>query len=195
VALPAAVKVPGAAGPPLLLAETWADIDPTGWWVGEKHDGVRAYWDGARFLSRLGNVYHFEHLDRPETRQPDLRLGCRDGRRADRICPLPVEVDQSIGLEPGEPHPPQRADQFEVVQTTGPAVEPDQWRVTSRTDLAYGLSRVIDDEDAVVESDVVPGLTPERLGVGLEAGEGVVVWEVGENLGGLGGGVRLWGWR
>ena len=57
-ALPAAVKVPGAAGPPLLLAETWADTDPTGWWVSEKLDGVRAYWDGAQFLSRLGNVYH-----------------------------------------------------------------------------------------------------------------------------------------
>ena len=38
--------------------------------------------------------------------------------------------------------------------------------------------RVVDDEDAVVEADVVPGLAPERLGVGLEAvqqsGEGVV---------------------
>ena len=57
-ALPQAVKPPGAAGPPLLLAEVWADSDPAGWWVSEKLDGVRAYWDGAKFLSRLGNVYH-----------------------------------------------------------------------------------------------------------------------------------------
>jgi DNA ligase-1 len=32
--------------------------DLAGWWMSEKLDGVRAYWDGQRFLSRLGNVYH-----------------------------------------------------------------------------------------------------------------------------------------
>src|SRR5215468_3687583 len=48
-----------AAAPPLLLAETWAnDLDLTGWWMSEKLDGVRAYWDGKQFLSRLGNPYH-----------------------------------------------------------------------------------------------------------------------------------------
>ena len=26
--------------------------------MSEKLDGVRAYWDGKRFLSRLGNTYH-----------------------------------------------------------------------------------------------------------------------------------------
>ena len=55
---PKALKEPGAAGPPVLLAETWADGDPAGWWVSEKLDGVRAYWDGTRFVSRLGNTYH-----------------------------------------------------------------------------------------------------------------------------------------
>ncbi len=43
--------------PPLLLAERWEDQDPTGWWMSEKLDGVRAYWDGSRFISRLGNAY------------------------------------------------------------------------------------------------------------------------------------------
>src|SRR5947209_4846684 len=48
-----------AAGPPLLLAETWDNAtDLTGWWMSEKLDGVRAYWDGRQFLSRLGNLYH-----------------------------------------------------------------------------------------------------------------------------------------
>ena len=49
-----------AAGeaPPLLLAHSWeGDVDLTGWWMSEKLDGVRAYWDGSRFLSRLGNAY------------------------------------------------------------------------------------------------------------------------------------------
>jgi DNA ligase 1 len=45
--------------PPLLLAETWdGGVDPAGWLLSEKLDGVRAYWDGSRFLSRLGNPFH-----------------------------------------------------------------------------------------------------------------------------------------
>jgi DNA ligase-1 len=47
------------AGPPLLLAESWDNArDLTDWWMSEKLDGVRAYWDGKRFLSRQGNLYH-----------------------------------------------------------------------------------------------------------------------------------------
>lgn len=42
----------------LLLAEQWDERDPAGWWLSEKLDGVRAYWDGRRFLSRRGNVFH-----------------------------------------------------------------------------------------------------------------------------------------
>jgi DNA ligase 1 len=45
--------------PQLLLANSWEnDADLTGWWMSEKLDGVRAWWDGKQFLSRLGNVYH-----------------------------------------------------------------------------------------------------------------------------------------
>jgi DNA ligase-1 len=46
-------------GPPILLANPWDnDQDLTGWWMSEKLDGVRAYWDGKVFLSRLGNRYY-----------------------------------------------------------------------------------------------------------------------------------------
>jgi DNA ligase-1 len=46
-------------GPPILLAQTWTpDIDPTGYWMSEKLDGVRAYWNGENFISRQGNTYH-----------------------------------------------------------------------------------------------------------------------------------------
>jgi DNA ligase 1 len=46
-------------GPPILLANPWDnDQDLTGWWMSEKLDGVRAYWDGKAFISRLGNRYH-----------------------------------------------------------------------------------------------------------------------------------------
>ncbi len=45
--------------PPLLLAHTWDnETDLSGWWMSEKLDGVRAYWDGKQFLSRQGNLYH-----------------------------------------------------------------------------------------------------------------------------------------
>jgi DNA ligase-1 len=45
--------------PPLLLAESWDCVtDPKGWWLSEKLDGVRAYWDGKQFLSRQGNLFH-----------------------------------------------------------------------------------------------------------------------------------------
>lgn len=44
--------------PPLLLAHRWdPDTDLTGWWMSEKLDGVRAYWNGQKFLSRTGNEY------------------------------------------------------------------------------------------------------------------------------------------
>jgi DNA ligase-1 len=47
------------AGPPLLLAERWDNAqDLTGWWLSEKLDGVRAYWDGKSLISRLGNRFH-----------------------------------------------------------------------------------------------------------------------------------------
>lgn len=48
-----------ATEPPLLLAEAWDNaLDLSGWWMSEKLDGVRAYWDGRQFLSRQGNLYH-----------------------------------------------------------------------------------------------------------------------------------------
>src|SRR5262245_21140873 len=43
-------KKSGGDAPPLLLAETWqSDVDLTGWWMSEKLDGVRAFWDGKTF--------------------------------------------------------------------------------------------------------------------------------------------------
>jgi DNA ligase-1 len=44
--------------PPVLLAHAWKDEDVTGWWISVKMDGVRAWWDGKNFISRLGNIYH-----------------------------------------------------------------------------------------------------------------------------------------
>ena len=39
----------------VMLAHSWKDQDPTGWWMSEKLDGMRAYWDGHGLFSRNGN--------------------------------------------------------------------------------------------------------------------------------------------
>jgi DNA ligase-1 len=44
---------------PLLKGDPWdGEQDVTGWWISEKFDGVRAYWDGKQFLSRGYNIYY-----------------------------------------------------------------------------------------------------------------------------------------
>jgi DNA ligase-1 len=61
VALPAIAgeEAPAKDVPPLLLAERWDNAqDLSGWWMSEKLDGVRAYWDGRSLISRLGNRFH-----------------------------------------------------------------------------------------------------------------------------------------
>lgn len=43
--------------PDLLLAQDYQDnIDVSQYWVSEKLDGVRAYWDGKQLISRGGNI-------------------------------------------------------------------------------------------------------------------------------------------
>lgn len=60
-AAPAAPKLQEKSSvPPVLLAHSFedADVNPVGWWMSEKLDGIRAYWDGTRFISRQGNIFH-----------------------------------------------------------------------------------------------------------------------------------------
>jgi DNA ligase-1 len=52
---PAAVQVPVASAPALMHARLWqAGDDPKGYWVSEKLDGVRAFWDGHALRFRSG---------------------------------------------------------------------------------------------------------------------------------------------
>ena len=40
-----------------MLATHWNEsMDPVGWWMSEKYDGIRAYWNGTTLISRNGNV-------------------------------------------------------------------------------------------------------------------------------------------
>lgn len=48
-----------ATPPPLWLANTYqANADLRNFWVSEKFDGVRGYWDGQQLLTRGGTVLH-----------------------------------------------------------------------------------------------------------------------------------------
>ena len=67
---PSFVPAGEAQAPPLLLADVYRDdVDVDRYWVSEKLDGVRAYWDGERLVSRSGNRFDappwfVEHLPR-----------------------------------------------------------------------------------------------------------------------------------
>ncbi len=50
--------VSDGAPPPLLLANVYAEPqDLAAYWVSEKLDGVRAYWNGEQLISRQGNPF------------------------------------------------------------------------------------------------------------------------------------------
>lgn len=57
--LPAFTSISFAATPPALtLAKKYAGVlDLKDYWVSEKYDGVRAYWDGDQLISRNGGVF------------------------------------------------------------------------------------------------------------------------------------------
>ncbi|GAA5946598.1 hypothetical protein JCM10213_006641 [Rhodosporidiobolus nylandii] len=71
-------------GMELLLANKFeidGKKDPTGWWISEKLDGIRAYWDGQSTLwSRMGNAFvapesFLKHLPKGTTLDGELFLG------------------------------------------------------------------------------------------------------------------------
>ncbi|KAF9317703.1 hypothetical protein BKA57DRAFT_217843 [Linnemannia elongata] len=67
----------------VMLAHSWTDdsgIDPTGYWMAEKLDGVRAYFDGTNFYSRAGNKFYAppffsKHLPKNQPLDGELWLG------------------------------------------------------------------------------------------------------------------------
>jgi DNA ligase-1 len=56
-----------------MLAKTWTEtIDPTGWWMSEKLDGVRAIWTGEKFISRNGKEFYAPEWFKKE--MPSIKL-------------------------------------------------------------------------------------------------------------------------
>ena len=55
LALPAALLQAAETAPPLMLANSYRHgIKLSAYWVSEKYDGVRGYWDGSQLLTRGG---------------------------------------------------------------------------------------------------------------------------------------------
>jgi DNA ligase-1 len=43
--------------PPVMSPYVWeSHMDIRGWWMSEKYDGIRGYWNGRQLVSRVGNV-------------------------------------------------------------------------------------------------------------------------------------------
>ncbi|KAK3816022.1 MAG: hypothetical protein J3Q66DRAFT_341397 [Benniella sp.] len=67
----------------VMLAHSWTEdsgIDPAGYWMAEKLDGVRAYFDGKHFYSRAGNrffapPFFSQHLPKDQPLDGELWLG------------------------------------------------------------------------------------------------------------------------
>ena len=52
-------RTPGPERPALMLANVYSSHTPlTDYWVSEKYDGVRGYWNGERLLTRGGEPIH-----------------------------------------------------------------------------------------------------------------------------------------
>jgi DNA ligase-1 len=39
-----------------MISKHYTNEDPTGWWMSEKFDGIRGFWDGSQLFSRNSNV-------------------------------------------------------------------------------------------------------------------------------------------
>jgi len=63
----------------LLLAQKYENTDPTGWWMSEKLDGVRAYWNGKSLISRYGNEFYAPDYFLEPFKQEGLRDHLFDG--------------------------------------------------------------------------------------------------------------------
>lgn len=75
-------KMKKEPAPKLMLAHKWEEEshDPTGYWVSEKYDGLRAFWTGTKFLSRAGNPfyapkYFTKNLPKDVTLDGELYMG------------------------------------------------------------------------------------------------------------------------
>lgn len=147
-------------GLPLLLArDAPADIDPAGYLVSEKYDGVRAYWDGSglRFRSGLPVSAPAWFLAGLPAVPLDGELWLARGRfealvgAVRRQVPVAAEwraLRYMVFELPGAPGPfverAERIRQLLPAATGGPAIAVQQHRVADRAALHQRLQVVLD---------------------------------------------------
>ncbi|CCV00174.1 unnamed protein product [Malassezia sympodialis ATCC 42132] len=83
----------------VLLANSWPDSqsrdqkitsDPTGWWISEKLDGVRAIWDGKSLWSRNGRLWA----------APSWFTNC-SYLRTNEVLPVSIPLDGELWIDRG----------------------------------------------------------------------------------------------
>ena len=160
LALPASIASAGEAeAPSLLLANVYREgVDLDRYWVSEKLDGVRAYWDGERLLSRKGNPinappWFVEHYPRVPL-DGELWMGRGAFERLSGAVRRQVPDDaQWRGIRfmvfdlPASPATFDRRlqrlrEMFETVASPYLALV-EQFRVASRAELMERLDRVV----------------------------------------------------
>ncbi|KAJ3415251.1 hypothetical protein HDV05_005261 [Chytridiales sp. JEL 0842] len=93
--------------PPLLLAKKLEDagdlFDPKGWWISEKLDGVRAFWNPSvnAFVSRLGNHYTAPDWfikDLPKNMSLDGELFVGRGQFSKTVSVVKVDISPNVEI-------------------------------------------------------------------------------------------------
>jgi DNA ligase-1 len=65
-----------------MLETPWdSSIDPTGWWMSEKYDGVRLFWGWKNFYNQKGKIIRVPKsiVDRMPEEELDGELWCNYG--------------------------------------------------------------------------------------------------------------------
>ena len=157
--------------PPLMLAEVYDDVHPSGFWVSEKYDGVRAYWDGTQLLTRAGNriaapewfvaMLPSEALDgelwighgRFEELTATVRDSMPDESAWERVRYIVFDLPQHPG-----PFNERLARLNRVIRDDGAIQRAPQWQVIDRGALMRDLERIVaaGGEGLMLKRDAVP---------------------------------------
>lgn len=138
----------------VLLAKNWAGCDPTGWWVSEKLDGVRAVWDCRKLTTRTGQAIHapqwfIDSLPKCEPLDGELWIGRGQFQRTVGIVRSKSAGDGWRSLRYAAFDAPMAVGGFEERQSAmrdaiqdGPAFALPQTLCQSHADLLEHLARV-----------------------------------------------------
>jgi DNA ligase-1 len=160
-----------AEGAPVLLAERWdSAADLTGWWMSEKLDGVRAWWDGAKLWSRQGNTLHAPDWFLAGLPASPLDGELWVGRKA---------FQRTVGIVRRQDHPPEWRDVrfvvFDAPSAGGGFEERLAWLAASARE--WGAAQV--DVLPHVPCDGTTHLAAELARVEALGGEGLMLREPG----------------